>query len=46
LALLVRALYHAAFEREHRMTQTKFRKIIKGRHLEVIHLEHEQSLEE
>jgi hypothetical protein len=46
LALLVRAFYHAAFEREHRMTHTKFRKIIKGRHLEVIHLEHEQSLEE
>jgi hypothetical protein len=46
LALFVRALYHAAFEREHRMTNTKFRKIIKGRHLEVIHLEHEQSLEE
>lgn len=46
LALFVRAFYHAGFEREHRMTQTKFRKIIKGRHLEVIHLEHEQSLEE
>ena len=46
LALFVRALYHAAFEREHRMTNTKFRKIIKGRHLEVIHLEHEQSLGE
>ena len=46
LALLVRAIYHAAFEREHRMTHSKFRKIIKGRRLEVIHLEHEQSLEE
>jgi Domain of unknown function (DUF4105) len=46
LSLFVRAIYHAGFEREHRMTQTKFRKIIKGRQLEVIHLEHEQSLEE
>jgi Domain of unknown function (DUF4105) len=46
LALFLRAFYHAGFEREHRMTHTKFRKIIKGRHLEVIHLEHEQSLEE
>jgi hypothetical protein len=46
MALLVRAIYHAAFEREHRMTNTKFRKIIKGRHLEVIHLEHEKSMEE
>ncbi len=45
LALFIRAFYHAGFEREHRMTNTKFRKIIKGRHLEVIHLEHEQSLE-
>jgi Domain of unknown function (DUF4105) len=44
-ALFVRAFYHAGFEREHRMTNTKFRKIIKGRHLEVIHLEHEQSLD-
>lgn len=46
LALFVRAFYHAGFEREHRMTHTKFRKIIKGRRLEVIHLEHEQSMEE
>lgn len=46
LALFIRAIYHAGFEREHRMTQTKFRKIIKGRRLEVIHLEHEQSLSE
>ena len=46
LSLFVRAFYHAGFEREHRMTQTKFRKIIKGRHLEVIHLEHEKTLEE
>ena len=45
LSLFVRAFYHAGFEREHRMTNTKFRKIIKGRHLEVIHLEHEQTLE-
>jgi Domain of unknown function (DUF4105) len=45
LALFVRAFYHSGFEREHRMTNTKFRKIIKGRHLEVIHLEHEQTLE-
>ena len=45
IALLVRAFYHSGFEREHRMTNTKFRKIIKGRHLEVIHLEHEQTLE-
>jgi hypothetical protein len=44
LALFIRAIYHAGFEREHRMTQTKFRKIIKGRHLAVIQLEHEQSL--
>ncbi|MEA5402666.1 DUF4105 domain-containing protein [Arcicella sp. DC2W] len=40
LILIVRAFYHAGFEREHRMTQTKFRKIIKGRRLEVIHNEH------
>lgn len=40
--LLVRAFYHAGFEREHRMTQVKFRKIIKGRHLSVIHLEHNE----
>jgi hypothetical protein len=46
LSLFARAFYHAGFEREHRMTNTKFRKIIKGRHLEVIHLEHEQSMEE
>ena len=46
LALFVRAFYHAGFEREHRMTHTKFRKIIKGRHLEVIHFEHEQSMDE
>ncbi|MEY4539565.1 MAG: hypothetical protein RLZZ306_1322 [Bacteroidota bacterium] len=46
LALFIRAFYHAGFEREHRMTHTKFRKIIKGRRLEVIHLEHEESMEE
>jgi hypothetical protein len=40
LILIIRAFYHAGFEREHRMTQTKFRKIIKGRRLEVIHKEH------
>lgn len=40
LILIIRAFYHAGFEREHRMTQTKFRKIIKGRRLEVIHNEH------
>ncbi|MET3126885.1 putative membrane protein [Arcicella rosea] len=40
LILIIRAFYHAGFEREHRMTQTKFRKIIKGRRLEVIHSEH------
>ncbi|MCU0467316.1 MAG: DUF4105 domain-containing protein [Arcicella sp.] len=44
LALFVRAIYHAGFEREHRMTKTKFRKIIKGRKLEVIHYEHEQGI--
>jgi hypothetical protein len=45
LALFVRVLYHAGFEREHRMTNIKFRKIIKGRRLEVIHLEHERTLD-
>ncbi|MES2517868.1 MAG: DUF4105 domain-containing protein [Bacteroidota bacterium] len=45
LALFIRAFYHAGFEREHRMTQAKFRKIIKGRKLEVIHYEHEQGID-
>ncbi|PWK29166.1 uncharacterized protein DUF4105 [Arcicella aurantiaca] len=45
LVLLIRAFYHAAFEREHRMTKAKFRKIIKGRKLEVIHYEHENGIE-
>lgn len=45
LALFVRAFYHAGFEREHRMTKAKFRKIIKGRKLEVIHYEHENGIE-
>jgi len=45
LALFIRAFYHAGFEREHRMTKAKFRKIIKGRKLEVIHYEHEQGIE-
>ncbi|MEA5459819.1 DUF4105 domain-containing protein [Arcicella sp. LKC2W] len=45
LALFVRAFYHAGFEREHRMTKAKFRKIVKGRKLEVIHYEHENGIE-
>ncbi len=41
-ALLVRAMYHAAFEKENRMTVTKFRKVIKGRKMHVVNYEDEQ----
>ncbi len=41
LPLFIRAMYHVGFEREHRMTVTKFRKVIKGRKMQVINYENE-----
>jgi hypothetical protein len=42
LTLLVRSMYHVGFEREHRLTMNKFRKVIKGRKMQVINYDNEE----
>jgi hypothetical protein len=35
-------MYHVGFEREHRLTMNKFRKVIKGRKMQVINYDNEE----